>query len=653
MHRTASSLIHRAWTACLLALLLLTAPLLAQTDNDDDSDRAETPAIDDEVTIEGSVPYVPEETTTGTVFSTPVRLQPLAVSALSNRLIEQQNATTVSDVLENIPGATGHRQGGTSDLFYLRGFESTSSGLLMLDGAREPEATLYPMYNLKRVEVVRGPAGFLYGGSALSGAVNLIRKRPIADPVTRIGLFGGDDGQAKATFDLNRGRDDGRGGFRLNGLFHEGDGYRDGREFERWGVNPTFTAPLGERTELTISADLYHHEANSDAGLPIRLTDGAVPDVPRTRNYSSPFDRTDQESTRVHVELDHRINDRLTLHNRLFYSNLDWEARGTLLLGAFPNGFGGFAVGRLLSALDDEQEFVGNRLELRGLFGDSSGGGVRHDLVVGIELERQQDEFDLQFGLLPALDLDNPVETATEPIFFIPGIGFAGDTTADIIAPYVLDTIHFGDTWHVSLGVRFDRVSWDEGTSGFSRTDEEVSPFAGLVWTPTETFSLFANYGESFSPPSSTVIAQDRQPEIGEQFEVGVKGALLDGALRAQLSVYELTKDNLPITDATGFIAQQGDQRSRGVELELVGGRASSLFNWLFTYAYTDAELTRFADQGIDLSGNTAAWIPEHAARLWLSRRFDDVLRGTLTAAGGVRYVGERFADEANRSSPT
>ncbi|MCP3909463.1 MAG: TonB-dependent receptor, partial [Actinomycetia bacterium] len=107
--------------------------------------------------------------------------------------------------------------------------------------------------------------------------------------------------------------------------------------------------------------------------------------------------------------------------------------------------------------------------------------------------------------------------------------------------------------------------------------------------------------------------------------------------------------EKIAIVDATGITAQLGDQESQGLELEVSGSPGKGL-HWTFSYAYTDAELTRFTEFDpffltiVDRSGNAPAYIPEHLANLWVSQRF----RNGFGISGGARYVSEQFIDEDN-----
>ena len=146
-----------------------------------------------------------------------------------------------------------------------------------------------------------------------------------------------------------------------------------------------------------------------------------------------------------------------------------------------------------------------------------------------------------------------------------------------------------------------------------------------------------------------------REPEESQQTEAGMKANLWGGKAQATLAVYELERENVAIPDRTGITRQTGTQRSRGVELELAAEPLPRLRTF-FSYAYTDAELTRFAETvfvgfnplpvfaTIDRSGNRPAFAPEQIANLWLSWRFGN---GLGTGLGG-RYLSGQFIAEDN-----
>ncbi len=637
----------KSFPAFTVAILLLAAAAFADEAATDGTESGETDprmTIEEELLVEDRAPYLPETASTATKSRTPLRLLPASVSALSHSLLRDRNALVLGDALTNVPGVNAQSNSGVHDLFFIRGFESLSSSLVLTDGAPEPEATFYQLYNVERVEVVRGPSGFLYGGNPLAGAVNLVRKRPVAGTYTRLQLLGGSHSTTQTTLDFNHGRPSVRAGFRLNGMWQASDGYRDDKASTVAAFNPVFTFLAGDDTSVTVSTDVLRSDFEPDAGIPLFF--GAIPDVPRERSYQTPFDFSDQDLLRLRVDVESRLSDRLTLRNKTYFTALDWQSKGTLIAGAFPNFAGGVDVIRTRSVLDDRQEFLGNQLDLLGSW---KTGRVTHNLVAGLELVRQTDDLQLDFGLLPAIDLFNPVETAPETDFLLPPFAITADATTEIVAPYVLDEIELSGRWRLFLGGRFDSIDFSDRATGLDKSDSQVSPFFGALFAPTDAVSVYVNYAEAFSPPSTTVAGTDRDPEEGRQVELGVKTEHAGGRLRTALAVYRLEKDKIAIVDATGVTSQAGDQESEGVELEIAASPRPGL-HWTLTYAYNDAVLTRFTEIDpfffipVDYSGNTPAYAPEHLASLWVSRRFDS----GFGVSGGARYVSEQFIDEDN-----
>jgi iron complex outermembrane receptor protein len=633
--------------------LALALPLAAAAAADDGRQAAEDTApatppttLEEEVWVEESLPYAPTSNTVATKLPVAQRWTPANVGVVDRVLFEEQGATVLGDALENVSGVGVQTGFGVFDLFVLRGFDSLSGGLILTDGAPEPESSFYQLYNTERVELFKGPAGFLYGGNPLAGLVNLVRKAPLPASFAVVGAAAGSFGTFEGTVDANW-SDGGPWSLRLNSLWRQGDGHRDGLKHDTLAVNPVIAWRPDEATTLTLSLEWTEADFQPDAGIPI--VDGRIADVPRERSYASPFDRSEQQIGRLQIDLERRLGARSTLRNKTYVRQLDWLSDGTLLGFVFPNAAGSLDVSRTLLLLDDSQEFVGNQLELV-LTRDT--GRVAHRLLAGIELTRFADEFTLDVALLPSIDLFRPVETAAGPPFVLPSFSSAGDARSTVVAPYFVDQIALSDRLQLLAGARWDSIDFEDPVAGVSRSQSELSPMLGLVFRASETVSLYANAGRSFAPPAPRVVDAP-EPEESRQLEVGARWAEPSGRLRATLAAYELERDNIAIPDDNGFTQQAGDQRSRGVELELAAN-AGRGWRALFNYAYNDAELTRFSElvqlpfppgfAVFDRSGNRPAFAPEHLAGLWLSRRFADGWH----VAGGGRWVGSQFIAEDN-----
>lgn len=590
-----------------------------------------------------------------TRLAIPSLLLPVSVEVIGARLLEQQDARVLGDALKNASGVGVHTESGAADFFVVRGLDSESSALVMTDGAPEPVTTFYQLYNVDRVEVLKGPASFLYGGNPLAGAVDLVRKQPLRDGFVDVAAQGGSFGTRQGTVDSNWSGQDGRAAMRVNGLWQATDGWRDGRAGRAWGVNPVFAwRPTGGGagdSSLVASFERVEDSWKPDAGLP--LLGDRVAAVPASRSYQSPFDHSDQGLTRLQLDWQAKVG-AFTLYDKAYYRQLSWSSDGTLLEGVFPDPTARLQVARALVLLADRQEFWGNRLEAAG---ELSTGPVKHQLLAGFELARRGDTFTLDVGALPAIDLQAPVETARGPVPLLPGASSAGDTRMLIAAPYVLDRLVVSQRLQLLLGARFDTLDYHDPLNATIRHDSQLSPMAGAVFLPSGPqggWSLYANAGRGFAPPSTRVVGP-RRPETGTQEEAGVKANLLGGRLRGALAVYELKRSNEAIPDANGFTEQAGSQRSRGVELELEAHRLAGLDVW-FAYAYDRAVFTRFAESVLvafvpptfltfDRAGNTPPLAPAQVANLWLSRRLP---AGWEVGAGG-RYVSRQFiaADNA------
>ena len=644
-----------------LALLLTAGRLPAQEAPAAQDETPPAAVYEDVLFVEGGLPEVPESSTIVTKLPSPLQKTPASVGVVSGWRLDEQGSPALGGALQNVSGINVQTQSGVADFFVVRGFDSIESGLVLVDGAAEPEISFYQLYNVERVEVLKGPGGFLYGGSPLAATINMVRRQPEPTGLLTLGLEGGSFNTRGGRLDWNLGDRGGDSpyGFRLNGLWRESDGWRD-RPNEVRAVNPAFSWSPDESRSLHVNLEFLDTSFAPDSGLPLLFPTGLSPvrrqspriaDVPRTRSYQSPYDLSDQETRRVQADWQSVLSPNLTLRNKAYYRRLDWDSAATIFNGVFPGPRGEPTLFRSLILLDDRQEFAGNQLEA---VLTASTGGVTHQILAGFEAARLTDRFTLDVGFLPFIALRSPVETAGGPVFLIPGQSQAADAASRVLAPYVTDQIALSERLQVLVGARFDAIDYEDEVTGTDRSVSQVSPLLGLTWSPRPEVSLYANAGRGFAPPSSRVVGK-REPEESEQIEAGLKTNLWGGKAQATLAVYRLDRDNVAIPDQTGITRQTGSQQSQGIELEIAAEPLPRLRTF-FSYAYTDAELVRFSELVflggnppaflvLDHAGNTPAFAPKHLANLRISRHFDH----GIGAALGARYLGEQFiaADNA------
>ncbi len=590
-----------------------------------------------------------------------LQLTPASVGVVTRSIIENQNGNVLSDAMINISGVNVQSQFGVHDYFIIRGFDSISSGLILTDGTPEPEATFYHLYNIEAVEVLKGPGAFLYGGNPLSGTINLSRKQPLFFNFANASGSYGKFQTYRGTVDFGLTNQSSNLAFRLNGLFVGSDSYRDGKNNDVIAVNPAVTWRINERSNLNVNFEYVKSEYTPDSGIPLRL-DLATPEIPdgisRTSSFQPETDFSDQKIARFKLNYDSQINESLVVRNKFYYSDQDWNSRGTLLNGVFSG-----LVFRSDSNLDDRQKWVGNQLEF---IWSLQTGAMNHTLLTGFEVSRLSDDFDLTFvGLNPVLLQDPGMEIpGVDPTAGIPQFLAIGDGRSLILAPYFMDRISFSEKFQLFLGGRFDRINYQDDdrvdfeigfsqggpdTTSTDRTYKRFSPMVGLVVSPSQKVSLYANFGQAFAPPSTTVPG-DLKAEESTQFEFGIKNRLLDGKLHFNVAVYSLERENIPIRSSFGPQEEIGSQKSRGLELEISGNFGQGLFGFL-SYAFTDAELTKFTEFSLqpfgplDFSGKTAAFAPEHILNFWITKEFSN----GLGIAGGGRYLSSQFIAPDNQ----
>ena len=293
------------------------------------------------------------------------------------------------------------------------------------------------------------------------------------------------------------------------------------------------------------------------------------------------------------------------------------------------------------------------------LVADFNTGDIEHTVLAGIDLFRQDDGSLLRSNLSSPVPLNifDPVygQATNEDPVNLP-ITFDSTSQTDALGVYLQDQIALSDNLKLLLGVRYDTFEQDTTNnpsvfaptaSESTRSDDAFSPRVGVVYQPIEEVSLFTSYSRSFAPNTATTVAGDiLEPERGEQFEIGAKAELLDGRLAASLAYFDINLQNVatPDPDFPQFSVATGEQRSQGVEFDLIGEILPG-WNLVTNYAYTDARITE------DTSGfedNRLYSVPEHNVNLWTTY---DIQNGPLAGLGfglGLNYISERFGDNAN-----
>lgn len=598
---------------------------------------------------EGSLYFAPDATT-ATRTDTPLRDIPQSVQVIPEAVLEDQQVLRLDEALRNTAGiVAGNQRAGDTETFTIRGFENST---ILRDGFRQfTFGGIQETANLERIEILRGPASVLYGAAEPGGLINLVTEQPLSEPFYELEALAGSDGLIEPRIDLSGPLTaDGNLLYRLNALYRHSDGFRDfDQEFDRVFIAPTLSWQIGDRTNLTAELEYLDNTQPYDRGLVV--LNGEVVDVPYDRVFHEPDDFIETDEFRVGYRLEHQLSNTWTLRNGFRYANTDLFLRAVDLNGVNADTL---EVNRSFRDFNIYEEAYDAQASAVGTV---TTGALEHQLLAGIDFRHRYEDLALRqafpsnspFAPPPISIFDpqygySPPDTEDVPVLF------NGQTRTEQWGFYLQDLIEISDDLKLLLSGRYDIVD-QTSFSGDSSTQQDqgaFSPRIGVVYQPIEPLSVYASFSRSFSPSFS--IASDGSildPERGTQFEIGAKAELLGDRLIATLALYDLTRSNVPITDPdnSAFSVALGEQRSRGVELN-VAGEVLPGWNVITSYAYTDAEVTE-AFAGIPEGGRPAN-VAEHSASLWTTY---EIQTGDLQGLGfglGLFFVGDRFSDEAN-----
>jgi len=582
----------------------------------------------------------------------PVRDLPLTVNAVSGALIAEQGVNDLVSALKNVSGVYPFTTYGVYEYYSFRGFLSS---VQLVDGIRnEGNRINTQLTNIDRVEVLKGPSSALYGGSALGATVNLIRKKPSATPsYDAMGAFG--------QWQTGRGAFGATGRLGSDAALYRLDVGAEGREgyrhddAKRFTITPSLAWRLGANNQVNINYTMNRDQFGGDAGLPLvdtsleTATEDNIPDVPRDRNYRTPFDDATSFDNNIQVAYARQINNSLGFRDTLSYRHFNDK----YLLSEEVDFIAPRTVDRYYLYFNHHRRPLMNIAELTA----HSRKGIEQDIVVGWESQRYHNYTTLpdeDFFSAESIDAFDPVETQTEPSIVITRQNVFTNTTN---AFYAQDHLTLSSKVKLLLGGRYDIYRRNSHTDPIEdgnvtgegpitrRETEAFTGRAGLVYQPVPAVDLYGSYATAFTP--LTLAQPDGRtldPETGEQVEFGQRFHMVKDRVTLNTSIYRLVRQNVAFRRPGNVFVQAGEVESKGFEADLETIPAA---NWRLNagYAFTDAQFNDFeVSIGENLRGNTPSFAPRHTFNVWAGYEWPN----GLGLSAGARYFGEVFVDQEN-----
>lgn len=476
---------------------------------------------------------------------------PQAVSVVTKTEMQDRGAVRLVDALDGVAGVNNTLGEGSRDQFMIRGFDSLND--MYRDGMRD-DGTLQSyrsLANVERVEIVKGPAGALYGRGSAGGIINLVTKRANGDNFTHVKGSVGSNSQYVGQVDSSMAFSDKVNG-RINLEYRQADSYVDHVDSNDFFIAPTIRVLPADGHIIDIDVEYAHQELVPYRGVPSK--NGKPVDLPVSTYFGGTNDYQESDSLRVAVDYEWRLNDQWVWNNRAAFNHIELEQKGTRQgkvtgneVSQTVNNFG--YDPRTTTTLQSELiwETNDNQLMLGADFNQ-----------IDIDLTLASDK------TLPPQNIYNPVVGPTPD----PGFKPFRDNTTTTTGVYVQDVYTWGDL-SVIGNVRYDSMDLEQQKAGAGKEkldDDKVSYRTGLVYRINYDTSVYASLARSWQLPYAGIYIN---PKLAEFFhtdlkEVGAKAYLLDNALMLNAALFQIDQEQ-PQTNVDGDVIDKIEVRHQAL----------------------------------------------------------------------------------------
>ena len=595
--------------------------------------------------------YTAATSDSATKTDTPLVEVAQSVQVVTRSMIKEQGIHTLNDALVNVSGVRPIRS--EESLLaqpIVRGFpaEIYMNGLPAFGGTAtsiDPSS----LGAVERVEVLKGPTSALYGGgigAPLGGLINVVSKRPEAEPSASLSLRTGSFSTVNPSLDLNTPIGSNVTA-RIFADYQENRSWIDHVNGHNWSVRPSIAFQLSPETELLLRGQYEERSQVQYSGLPAvpalsgQIDRNAFPGATSGQPQSTIINRT------TTAELKHEINDDTRLTVTAQYYEGKTRNFGSFvypeIFGASPAAPTVYPIFNLYLPGNIRENTLDANVDHTF---DALGG--RHELLMGLNYDSTYFNSGVSgVDIIGELDLANPSY----------GVSYGATPLKQVVqtnryhttAIYLQDQATYG-RFHLLGSLRLSQFELQQKEEGVDTTYHRVKPRLGVTYDLTSSVALYAAYSTGFRGAINYNVRDTPKPELSRNYEAGVKLAFSDLGLSGTLAVFEQTRRNVaapevePSSDPgstfglLGYSAQTGEQRARGIEADLVWEPIAAL-SLLANYAYTQAQVTE--DKSIPV-GDGMPRVPRHSGRFAARYRILDGAARGLGFGAGITAVSSR-----------
>ncbi len=606
---------------------------------------------------EGSGSYQASYTNTATRLNLSPRETPQTITVVTHQQMDDFGMTSVDDALKATSGVYLIEQGSNGNVYYSRGFELQSQydGMAapggISDWNRAPQAD---RAFLDRVEVLQGAAGLLSGAGEPGGSINLVRKRPTESFQGQAEVQLGSWNQHRMVADVSgplvaSGRIRGR----LVAVADDSDSFTDHVFLDRRAVYGIVEADLTPGTLFSASVQHQRDEGRNQFGVPF-AADGSDAGLRRSLFLADANHRVNKDATQYTLGLTQRLSGGWSL--KAAYSSQETGnviRNYSFITGSLNPVTGDGMLMRRMRAFARDTRSHALDVHATGPFDLL---GRKHELALGTNGTSYRDTFQGS-GYYPVSTAINVHTFDPASLGPVPdgGIPYLGSTRVDQLGLYGVARWSLADSFKLITGARVSQYRSKDLVTGVTDIKESgvVSPYAGLVYDLDAQYSVYASYSDIFNPQSNrSANGSMLDPVVGANYELGIKGELMDKRLNVSAAVFRLEQTNLAREDdsvpfdptnacgGTCYIAAD-KVVSQGVDLGISGQLGRDL-NLSAGYTYMSAEYAAGDLQGQRYLTDA----PRHSLRLAAIYS----LPGTGWSVGGHLAATSR-AHKINRSA--
>ncbi|PLV49444.1 ferric-rhodotorulic acid/ferric-coprogen receptor FhuE [Erwinia sp. B116] len=642
--RTSAGL-HR-FTPSFAALLVLSAlqPAVAATVSNEQEKtltvEASATAQADQASSDYSVPVT--SSNIGTKMPLALRDIPQSVSIISKQRIQDQNLTTIGDVLNNTTGVSAYSIDSERVSFWSRGnlinnylFDGVPT---IVDSIWDFGETAGDTAIFDRVEVIRGANALSTGSGYPSAAVNMVRKH--ADSKVITGSLSAETGSwdkqryvGDVSVPLN---ETGSVRARAIGGYEEGDSWLDRYHKRKRFLTTLLDADITDSTTLTLGWDYQSTETRDPTwgGLPVFYSDGSRTHFDRSFNTASDWAYSDKESNKVYASLVQKFDNGWQAQVNGSHGKTTFDT-----LQMYPWGFPDKSTGAGVYALNGWNKGT-RKTDSVDLYanGPFELFGRNHELMLGGSYSKQDNYFfnTSSDGVLIG-DFNN--WNGSIPQGTYADWKVESDDTIRQKSLYSAARFSLADPLSLLVGARY--TQWAaHGTTG-NKENDKIAPYAGLTYDLNDTYSVYASYTSIFQPNNvRSIEAKYLEPTKGKSYETGIKGDWNNSRLTANLSLFRTEQNNLGVNTyayvpgTTEYAWKSVDSVTRGVEFEVNGALTD---NWQMTFG-----ASRYIAE--ERNGTAVSpQLPRTTAKLFTSYRLP--MLQDLTVGGGVNWQNQSWQD--------